>query len=62
MTTSKTRKEQMSDLRDAIGEISDELAQKREELKELLNEIDTLKEAKAWRVSALKHLRAGGSI
>ena len=56
MTTAETR-ETMTELRDAILEINDDLAVKKEELRELLNEIETLKEAKAWRVEALKFLK-----
>jgi predicted nucleic acid-binding Zn-ribbon protein len=58
MTAAKSRKEQMSDLKDAILEITDELASKREELRELLDEIETLKEGKKWRVSAYRFLKA----
>jgi predicted nucleic acid-binding Zn-ribbon protein len=63
MTATKTmtkaeRREQMSDLKDAILEINDDLESKREELKELLNEIETLKESKKWRVEAYRFLKA----
>jgi hypothetical protein len=56
--TKAERREQMGELRDAILEINDDLESKREELKELLNEIDTLKESKKWRVEAFRFLKA----
>ncbi|MGP0070172.1 MAG: hypothetical protein ACLQGP_42060 [Isosphaeraceae bacterium] len=57
--TKAERREAMSDLRDAILEINDDLASKRDELRELLAEIDALKEQKAWRVSAYRFLKDG---
>ena len=39
-------------------QINDELASKKEELRELLSEIEALKEAKAWRVEAIRFLKA----
>lgn len=56
--TRAERREQMGELRDAIIEINDDLESKREELKELKNDIDTLKEAKKWRVEAYRFLKA----
>jgi chromosome segregation ATPase len=57
--TTATR-EQISELRDAIADISDELSSKQEEARELLAEIAALKEGKKWRVEAIRFLKAGG--
>jgi septal ring factor EnvC (AmiA/AmiB activator) len=56
--TKAERREKMSDLRDAILEINDDLESKRGDLKDLLAEIEALKEQKAWRVSAYRFLKA----
>lgn len=58
-TMSKSQKRQArADLRDAISEINDDLASKLIELAELRREIEGLREAKAWRVEALRALRS----
>jgi hypothetical protein len=61
MTTSKSRKEHMSDIRDAIEEIDADLEGALEELKEIRQRIADLKEDKRWRVEAYRYLKAGGN-
>jgi hypothetical protein len=58
----KADRETLTDLRDAVAEIGDELASKKDELRELLAEIEALKEAKAWRVEAIKFIKAGKPV
>lgn len=64
-TASKTRRDQMVELKDAIEEIDADMDGVREELKDALEalkeirqRIANLKEDKAWRVSAWKFLKA----
>lgn len=67
--TTETR-ETLSDLRTAIEEITDEIAGAKDEAKELREQFDremkeiqdrlsALREAKAWRISAIDHIKAG---
>ena len=57
MTTAEKR-EALSDLRDAVAEINDDLASAMDELKELHERIANLKADKAWRVEAIRFLKA----
>jgi prefoldin subunit 5 len=56
--TKTERKETMSDLKDAIEEIDSELEGALEELKEIRNRIETLRESRKWRVEAYRSLKA----
>jgi chromosome segregation ATPase len=60
MTTAKPRKEQMSELKDAIEEIDVELEGALEELREVRERIANLREDRKWRVEAIRFLKAGG--
>jgi hypothetical protein len=57
MTTAE-RRETMTELREAIEEIDGELGSAIYDLGEIRNRIETLREARAWRVAALKDLKA----
>ena len=56
--TKAERREMISDLRSAVEEIGDELSGALDELKELRERIEALREAKAWRVEAIRYLKA----
>jgi uncharacterized coiled-coil DUF342 family protein len=58
----KADREILTDLKEAVAEISDELASKKDELRELLAEIESLRDQKAWRVSAIKFIKAGRPV
>jgi prefoldin subunit 5 len=56
--TKTERRETMSDLKDAIEEIDSDLEGALEELKEIRNRIETLRESRKWRVEAYRSLKA----
>ena len=51
------KREAREELRDAITDINEELRSKLDEIRELQAEVEALREAKAWRVEALKALK-----
>lgn len=58
----KADRETLTDLRDAVGEISDDLESAMDDLKELRERIEALREQKRWRVEAIKFIKAGKPV
>ena len=56
--TTAGRKETMAELKGAILEIDDELSGALDELKEIRERIEALKEGRRWRVEAYRFLKA----
>ena len=54
----RKRKETMAELKDAILDIDAELESALDDLKELRNRIETLRESRKWRVEAYRSLKA----
>jgi predicted nucleic acid-binding Zn-ribbon protein len=54
----KADRETLTDLRDAVAEINDDLESAMDDLVELKARIEALREQKAWRVEAIKFLKA----
>jgi predicted nucleic acid-binding Zn-ribbon protein len=58
----KADRETLTDLRDAVAEINDELESAMDDLVELKARIEALREQKRWRVGAIKFIKAGKPV